>query len=442
MKVTAFIRETSAKNNITDQTHVYFRVRDGKTDIKAVSELSINPNHWSPERQGYKSRVALVDEDKRTKFDKAVQDLTAVISSQYYRGADSAWLKSVIEEFHHPNINVRKGKKGDEYSLLYQCEQYALNHPMTKDGAEKHKHCARKIHRFERFQREIMRRRGYSMQIDTMTADDLREFWKFLANEGDYLTRYPQIFDEMKKGEAPRKLSENSINCIFRRIRTVVNWCLKHNLTTNDPYASFEMPKVLVSPPFYLTLEERDKLYYADLSNQSPTTQIYRDIFMFHCLVGCRIGDLNKMTRANIVDGAIEYIAEKTIGHNPRTIRVPLNEKAKAILDKYSDLEERILPKICENVYNRKIRELLKLMGINRMVTVINKFTRLPEQKPICDVATTHTARKTFIGNLYKKVKDPNLVASLSGHTEGSRAFARYREIDNDMKRDLVKLID
>ncbi|MCS3070524.1 hypothetical protein NXV82_02050 [Bacteroides thetaiotaomicron] len=76
MKVTAFIRETSAKNNITDQAHVYFRVRDGKTDIKAVSELSINPNHWSAERQGYKTRVALVVEAKRTAFDKAVQDLT------------------------------------------------------------------------------------------------------------------------------------------------------------------------------------------------------------------------------------------------------------------------------------------------------------------------------------------------------------------------------
>ena len=82
MKVTAFIRETSAKNNITDQAHVYFRVRDGKTDIKAVSELSINPNHWSAERQGYKTRVALVAEAKRTAFDKAVQDLTALISAR------------------------------------------------------------------------------------------------------------------------------------------------------------------------------------------------------------------------------------------------------------------------------------------------------------------------------------------------------------------------
>ena len=51
-------------------------------------------------------------------------------------------------------------------------------------------------------------------------------------------------------------------------------------------------------------------------------------------------------------------------------------------------------------------------------------------------------ARRTFIGNLYKKVKDPSLVASLSGHTDGSRAFARYREIDMEMKRELVEMID
>ena len=57
MKVTAFIRKTSAKNNVTDLARVYFRVRDiGGVDIKAASELSINPNHWSPERQGYKPR--------------------------------------------------------------------------------------------------------------------------------------------------------------------------------------------------------------------------------------------------------------------------------------------------------------------------------------------------------------------------------------------------
>jgi hypothetical protein len=51
-------------------------------------------------------------------------------------------------------------------------------------------------------------------------------------------------------------------------------------------------------------------------------------------------------------------------------------------------------------------------------------------------------ARRTFIGNINRKVKDPNLVSALSGHKEGSKAFQRYRDIDEEMKRDLVKLLD
>lgn len=51
-------------------------------------------------------------------------------------------------------------------------------------------------------------------------------------------------------------------------------------------------------------------------------------------------------------------------------------------------------------------------------------------------------ARRTFIGNIYKLVKDPNLVSVLTGHVEGSRAFTRYRDIDIDMKRDLVKILE
>jgi integrase len=54
----------------------------------------------------------------------------------------------------------------------------------------------------------------------------------------------------------------------------------------------------------------------------------------------------------------------------------------------------------------------------------------------------THPVRKTFIGNLYKQVKDPNLIASMSGHSEGSRAFARYRHIDDEIKKELVNLLD
>lgn len=135
MKVTAFIRKTSAKNNVTDLARVYFRVRDiGGVDIKAASELSINPNHWSPERQGYKPRVALVSEEKKNAFDRDIQQITHLITREYSRGVDGNWLKGLIEEYHHPNINARGGNKAEEY-LCHTRYKNMLTRPHSRSRA-------------------------------------------------------------------------------------------------------------------------------------------------------------------------------------------------------------------------------------------------------------------------------------------------------------------
>ena len=64
------------------------------------------------------------------------------------------------------------------------------------------------------------------------------------------------------------------------------------------------------------------------------------------------------------------------------------------------------------------------------------------EKNPINEIASSHFARRTFCGILYKEAKDPNAIDLMSGHAEGSKAFARYREIDEDMKKDLVNLLE
>ena len=68
--------------------------------------------------------------------------------------------------------------------------------------------------------------------------------------------------------------------------------------------------------------------------------------------------------------------------------------------------------------------------------------TRREIRMPVSECASSHMARRTFCGNLYKRVKDPNIVASMSGHKEGSKALARYREIDKDIKRDALKVFE
>ena len=45
-------------------------------------------------------------------------------------------------------------------------------------------------------------------------------------------------------------------------------------------------------------------------------------------------------------------------------------------------------------------------------------------------------------GHLDAKVKDQALVSSLTGHSPQSRAFQRYRTIDDTMKRELIGMLE
>lgn len=60
--------------------------------ILAASELSINPSHWSPEKQGYKDRVDLVRKEEQVQLNNKVHALSSLIASAYTPEADSEWL--------------------------------------------------------------------------------------------------------------------------------------------------------------------------------------------------------------------------------------------------------------------------------------------------------------------------------------------------------------
>ena len=53
----------------------------------------------------------------------------------------------------------------------------------------------------------------------------------------------------------------------------------------------------------------------------------------------------------------------------------------------------------------------------------------------------TERVSATFIGNAYFKVSDPNLIGKMSGHVDGSRAFKRYRNIEDETLKSVINLI-
>lgn len=113
------------------------------------------------------------------------------------------------------------------------------------------------------------------------------------------------------------------------------------------------------------------------------------------------------------------------------------------ILERYKDQPDgRLLPFICEQDYNRDIKKMIKFAGIDRVVTTLNTITREEEKHPIWEVASSHMDRRVLVGNLYKEVKDPDLIAKISGHVENSRAFNRYRDIDEEMAKETIMKLE
>jgi integrase len=101
-----------------------------------------------------------------------------------------------------------------------------------------------------------------------------------------------------------------------------------------------------------------------------------------------------------------------------------------------------LLPFISEQKYNVYIKKCFRAAGLNRKVTIPDTKTGKTKQVELCDYASSHMARRTFAGILYEQVQDPNLISALTGHTDASRAFARYRDVTDKLKRQTVELLE
>ncbi len=184
------------------------------------------------------------------------------------------------------------------------------------------------------------------------------------------------------------------------------------------------------------------------------TTKDYKDVLRIQSHIpelGAKVATfLNPLTanaqdqlQGQIASTTIQYIPSKTKEENPRVVKVYLAPTAIEIMNRNQGKSDKgLFPFVSTGKLNDLIRVAMKQAGITRVVTIVNPVTKQSEQHPICDVASSHMARRTFIGNLYKKVKGPNLVGKLSGHCEGSKAFARYRDIDDDMIKEMTSLLD
>lgn len=437
MKVIATLRKSNSL--------VYIRVRNGRNkDIRVSTSMYIDPAYWDGAVPGYKNTKS-VPKDVRNKFNGTLKGMVKYVEDNIDEDFTIPIVTALVDCYLHPERNANIQSPHEDFTwgngFFDRAEQY-LTEQKTKnnDGI---KAVFRRLQRMEAWTREMCGQHDFRFETETFGAEQLEAYMKYVTEEYDLYVKHPDFFARFNLYHATmRPSSKNSSFSGGLRLKAFLNWCVKKGYSDDLSFRQVQTHKHVYGDAYYLTIEERNQVYNCQYG-RSYHASLVKDMFIFQCLVGCRMGDLFSMTRNNVIGGWLEYIPGKNLNNgNTELVRVPLNDTAKEILERYRHVSPRLFPVICEAQYNMYIKFVLDFAGIHRLVTVLNPLTRQPEQKMLCDVATSHTARKTFIGNLYAKVKDQALVSSLTGHSPQSRAFQRYRTIDDGMKRELIAMLE
>ena len=378
----------------------------------------------------------------------------------------SEWLKEVVDIFNHPEKYNTKNSNKTFYDLV---ELYISRRQLAETHARVFRVLSRVIARYEGYIRFTDKaRKNYSFSIDTVTRDEIEELTDYMRHEKALSEQYPKLFAKLienypasvKKGHnIIEARGENTIIKMRARLKSLFIFFVEEGLTDNRPFDGLKIGTAKVGTPIYITIDERNKIADYDLKKKwsemdaqfkkdckipIKTLITCRDIFIFHCFIGCRVSDLIKLTPQHIENGILVYTPHKTKdGEDAIQARVPLHPKAVELIQKYKgqDIKGRLFPFITPQKYNDAIKAIFTMAEITRNVEVRNPLTGENEIRPINEIASSHLARRTFVGNAYFKVSDPNLIGKMSGHVEGSKAFKRYRKIEDETLKNVIDQI-
>lgn len=395
-------------------------------------------NHTLPNDISYHKKQAARLDAMTQAIDTALRDATA---EEFTREL----IADIIAE---TDKRVAKRSKHVIYDLFDKyIRERAFSVPYTKSLCV----LERDIVRYEQYRKMTDEKKGvFVFDINRVTRDDIEDFRDYLRNEHTLAKEEPELFAKLladipRSGLAGRnkieRRGENTIVLLIRRLKTFFIWLNKTGHTANLPFAGMEVGSEKYSAdPYYITPEERDTIAAYKFGDKQQRLAEQRDIFVFHCLVGCRVGDLMRLTKANICGDMLIYQPHKTKDGSGVQARVPLCDKAQELVAKYDGADEhgRLFPFAAAQHYNEYIKIIMTMAGVTRRVVIRDSKTGEPKSVQINTIASSHMARRTFVGTAYNIVKDPSLIGAMSGHVDGSRAFARYRRIDDDHLRDVI----
>lgn len=256
----------------------------------------------------------------------------------------------------------------------------------------------------------------------------LREFNSYIDFDEIDLSFYYGFIEFLEEDDK----SVNTIGKHIKNLKSILRSATQDGLNKNLAYTKREF-KVLKEQTTAIYLDEKELTFMADYDLSAfPNLDLARDIFLIGCYTGQRVSDYNGLTKANFYqkDG-VQFFKIKQKKTN-KEVFCPVTLEIKAILAKYKNIPPK---KMNEPDINEYIKEVGRKVGLTH--TVINNYTKggleRAEEIPKYKMISSHTARRSFCTNMYKKGMPIYDIMHFSGHAS-EKEFYNYIRIEKEQR--------
>ena len=431
--VKAFIR-TSTKEK--DFVNVRFRLTDGRSiQLFHKSDIQVNPNDFDVKNEKIKAKI-IFDFKARTDFDNSITDRKKIISDLYLNANDkstltSDWLEDAINRILHPDRFILESEKQPETVLSYITD-FIIKAPQRKD-----KKTGRTL-----VYNNIQQYKATEKHLKEFAKIDKKQDYLFSEIDFDFYTRF---VDYLQK---PLQAKDNKGKLLYNEDGTPI--MTKQPFTQNSVGKHIKILKVMLSEAknkdadlsdFYVYTEDVDNVYLNETElkqlkdfdfSDVPHLDRVRDWFLLLAWTGSRFSDLQKIDKANIKNNFITYRQQKT----NTSVTIPVHPIVNEILNKYNY-------QMPEVISNQRFNEYIKTACQDAKIDTLESFTRtvggklITETMPKYELISSHTCRRSYCTNMYKRGLDTLMIRSISGH-KTEKSFLKYLKVSQQEHAEMM----
>ena len=405
-------------------TNIYLVVYLNNKQVKLSTGVKVYPEHWNiRKQQAYvNARLSKLDNNNNTIANDRLSELKDMfLEFKHYlceHPTDIDNSITILRTRIYKNTMTTEIKKKSATTVMKEIIDAKQAASSTKEQQKLN------VGKFERYLKE----NNISDTWESMNLNTFESYQKYLVDNG-------------RGSVTIRNIIQNTLFPLLKKVSKRVDipftW-YDSNLNSFE-FVKDESNKELASnKKVTLTEEQLKQLYDYPITGTElqvrKRTEI-RDLFVLQCLVGQRVGDMQKFfngdNEKDEEEDTISIIQQKT---KARAI-IPLTPLAKEIISKYQNTELKYYKPSNSNL-NAELRIIAEEAGLNIPITFEDKDGK--QVKPLFELVHTHTARHTFITIMCRRDIPKETIIIATGHEDTKMIDKVYSHLSNKDKAQKV----